>query len=133
MKVFLDEIPKLPSHSCRQSSSKICIQSDIKSHAQLYQLYIEYSNNAPVLPLSRFFLIECVELKKMPSLVPEKTNVISVVNTKLVIYLITVLMLTGKKRTKPEHKRSQTKKLAVEKQCYTLCCDLMSVKLVPQL
>lgn len=39
MKLFLDEIPKLPSHYCRQSSSKLYLQSDIRSHAQLYQLY----------------------------------------------------------------------------------------------
>jgi hypothetical protein len=42
-------------------------------------------------------------------LVPENTNVISVVNTNLVIYLIAVLMFIGKEGPKPEHKRRQVK------------------------
>lgn len=107
--VFLDEIPKLPSHYCCQSSSKLYVQSDINRMLN----YISYTLSIQIIHLYchsvGFHLIECVELKKLPSLVPEKTIVISVINTELVIYLITVLMLTGKERTKPEHKRSQTK------------------------
>ncbi|KAF6201081.1 hypothetical protein GE061_005528 [Apolygus lucorum] len=39
---FFEKLPKLPSHYCRQSSSKEYLQTDLKSVSQLYDLYKQH-------------------------------------------------------------------------------------------
>ena len=61
-KEFLDFLPKLPSHYCRQSSSKIYLQPDIEDACALYDLFKQYliDQNQPI--ISRTTLTR--ELKK---------------------------------------------------------------------
>ncbi|XP_046963625.1 uncharacterized protein LOC124542320 [Vanessa cardui] len=49
-KKYLIALPKLPSHYCRQSSSKLYLEPIIQSKSQLYRLYVDYSvsRNEPV-------------------------------------------------------------------------------------
>lgn len=49
-KKYLIALPKLPSHYCRQSSSKLYLEPIIQSKSQLYRLYVDYSisKNKPV-------------------------------------------------------------------------------------
>jgi len=133
MKVFLDEIPKLPSHYCRQSSSKLYVQSDIKSHAQLYQLYIEYSNNASVLPLSRFSFDRMCRAEKIAIFSPRKDQCDLCCQYKAGNLSDNSFNAHRKRKDEARAQKEADKKSAVEKKCYTLCCDLMAVKMVPQL
>lgn len=50
VKKYLSELPKLPSHYCRQSTSKLYLEPIIQSKSQLYRIYVEYSesHNRPV-------------------------------------------------------------------------------------
>ncbi|KAF0712766.1 Uncharacterized protein FWK35_00032170, partial [Aphis craccivora] len=133
MKMFLDEIPKLPSHYCRQSSSKLYVQSDIKSYAQLYQLYIEYSNNVSVQPLSRFSFDRMCRAEKISIFSPRKDQCDLCCQYKAGNLSDNSFNAHRKKKDEARAQKEADKKSAVEKQCYTLCCDLMAVKLVPQL
>lgn len=133
MKNFLDAIPKLPSHYCRQSSSKLYVQSDIKSHAQLYQLYIEYSKNLSILPLSRFSFDKFCRIEKISIFIPRKDQCdlccqYNAGNLSEISY-----NAHRKKKDEVKAQKEVNKSLAEGKQCYTLCCDLMAVKLVPQM
>uniref|UniRef100_A0A2H1WLH6 SFRICE_019922 n=1 Tax=Spodoptera frugiperda TaxID=7108 RepID=A0A2H1WLH6_SPOFR len=49
-KKYLAALPKLPSHYCRQSTSKLYLEPIIQSKSQLYRLYVDYSasENKPV-------------------------------------------------------------------------------------
>lgn len=40
---YLTALPKLPSHYCRQSTSKLYLEPIIQTKAQLYRLYVDYS------------------------------------------------------------------------------------------
>jgi len=111
MKMFLDEMKSRNFHL-------IIVVKVLQSFMYNYILnhmlnYIIFTLSIQIMYLYShsvgFHLIECVELKKFRFLVPEKTNVISAVSTKPVIYLTTVLTLTEKKNTKPGHRRRQTK------------------------
>lgn len=43
VKKYLTALPKLPSHYCRQSTSKLYLEPIIQSKSQLYRLYVDYS------------------------------------------------------------------------------------------
>lgn len=43
--IFLEKIPKMPSHYCRTSTSKLYLEPYIQSKSQLYNMYIEMCNN----------------------------------------------------------------------------------------
>lgn len=47
---YLTALPKLPSHYCRQSTSKLYLEPIIQSKSQLYRLYVDYSSlrNEPI-------------------------------------------------------------------------------------
>lgn len=47
---YLVALPKLPSHYCRQSTSKLYLEPIIQTKSQLYRLYVDYSvsQNEPV-------------------------------------------------------------------------------------
>ncbi|CAG4952236.1 unnamed protein product [Parnassius apollo] len=47
---YLMALPKLPSHYCRQSTSKLYLEPIIQTKSQLYRLYVDYSvsRNEPV-------------------------------------------------------------------------------------
>lgn len=56
VKKYLTALPKLPSHYCRQSTSKLYLEPVIQSKAQLYRLYSDYSQsrNEPVVSRKLF-------------------------------------------------------------------------------
>ncbi|KAF6206684.1 hypothetical protein GE061_017920 [Apolygus lucorum] len=61
---FLSEIPKLPSHYCRESTNRQYLQTDITSMNQFYILYKEWCNTKQSQVLSRFtFDRKCKELR----------------------------------------------------------------------
>ena len=45
VKKFLDDLPKLESHYCRQKTSKLYLQYDFKSKSEVYSLYKERCSN----------------------------------------------------------------------------------------
>lgn len=53
IKSYLDNLPKLPSHYCRQSSTKQYLEPIIQSKSELYRMYIEYCTASNTLPASR--------------------------------------------------------------------------------
>lgn len=50
---FLEKLPKLPSHYCRKSTSRLYFEPYIKSMAQLYSMYILKSNEENKKSVSR--------------------------------------------------------------------------------
>ena len=40
LRILLDKLPKVPSHYCRSSSSKMYLEPIVTSMAQLHQLYV---------------------------------------------------------------------------------------------
>lgn len=69
---FLDELPKLPSHYCRQRTSMLYLQPEIISKQQLYKLYKEECNSKNVKPLSIATFSNALTLKKISLFIPKK-------------------------------------------------------------
>ncbi|XP_069673203.1 uncharacterized protein [Periplaneta americana] len=53
LRTFFDSLPKLPSHYCRQSSSKLYLEPIVHSKIQLYDLYKQRCAHENTDPLSR--------------------------------------------------------------------------------
>lgn len=49
---FFDDLPKMPSHYCRASSTKLYLEPVVQSKSKLYQLYCEKCNEQQEVPLS---------------------------------------------------------------------------------
>ena len=60
---FLEKLPKLPSHYCRSTSSRLYLEPIITSKSQLHQLYTDKCKQEGRKPLSKNIL--CEELEKM--------------------------------------------------------------------
>lgn len=69
---FLDELPKLPSHYCRQRTSMLYLRPDIISKQQLYKFYKEECNSKNVKPLSIATFSNTLTLKKISLFKPKK-------------------------------------------------------------
>lgn len=69
---FLDELPKLPSHYCRQRTSLLYLQPDIISKQQLYKFYKEECRSKNVKSLSIATFSNTLTLKKISLFKPKK-------------------------------------------------------------
>lgn len=69
---FLDEIPKMPSHYCRQRTSRLYLQSDISSKRQLYDLYSKHCNSKNSKPLSIATFSNLLTIKNISLFKPKK-------------------------------------------------------------
>ncbi|XP_035442544.2 uncharacterized protein LOC118270866 [Spodoptera frugiperda] len=69
---FLNELPKLPSHYCRQRTSLLYLQPDIISKQQLYKLYKEECHSKHVKPLSIATFSNTLTLNKISLFKPKK-------------------------------------------------------------
>ncbi len=63
LKQFLEKLPKLPSHYCRASSSKLYLEPIVDTKVKLYQLYCDTCKEKGKTPLSHALVEE--EVKKM--------------------------------------------------------------------
>ena len=81
---FLRLLPKLPSHYCRASSSKLYLEPELNSPALLYRLFKEYiaaqDNSESV---SRSILMEAFKAQNLGFLGQRKINVTHVYHTNL--------------------------------------------------
>lgn len=71
-KTFLDKLPKMEFHYCRQSSSKLYLEPLIQSKSSLYNLYVEQCNTKGKTFVSRKTFIDIFEEKNLSLFQPKK-------------------------------------------------------------
>lgn len=97
------------------------------------ELYVDYSNKVSVLPLSRFSFDRSCRAEKIVIFSPRKDQCDLCCQYKAGNLSDISFNAHRKKKDETRAQKEADKRLAEDKQCYTLCCDLMAVKLRPQL
>lgn len=72
VKSYLVSLPKLPSHYCRQSSTKQYLEPIIQSKAQLYKLYVEFATSKSKPVASRKLFCDIIEEENLSLFQPKK-------------------------------------------------------------
>ena len=130
---FIDDIPKMESHYCRKSSSKLYLQTDINSMNQFRQLYVAKCEKDGYQPLSRNSFKKACNGKNVTIFIPRKDqcdlcSAHKTGNVKTPVYLIHRELKT---RTRLE--KAHDKQRGLNNEVHVICCDLMAVQMVPHL
>lgn len=133
IKSYLDNLPKLPSHYCRQSSTKQYLEPIIQSKSELYRMYIEYCTASNTLPASRklfndVFVEENIGLYQPKKDACDFCSAYKAGNVEEEAYQQHV---QTKKLAREEKKRDKEK--AKLKIIHAITADLQAVKLCPSL
>lgn len=72
IKVFFNKLPKMESHYCRKSTSKLYLEPLVQSKSQLYKLYIDECNVNGKTPLSRTYFSDAFEANNLSLFSPKK-------------------------------------------------------------
>ncbi len=69
---WIDQLPKVPSHYCRASSSKQYVDSSFQSESHMHRLYTDYAKTKQQKPLCRQLFASILESKKVGIHAPRK-------------------------------------------------------------
>jgi hypothetical protein len=69
---WIDSIPKVPSHYCRASTSKLYVESNFESQSGMHRVYTNYCNEHHQIPLSRPIFLQILESKNVAIHHPRK-------------------------------------------------------------
>ncbi|CAH0731003.1 unnamed protein product, partial [Brenthis ino] len=69
---FFDDLPKMPSHYCRASSTKLYLEPVVQSKLKLYKLYCEKCNEQQEKPASRWLFDQTFNKKNLSLFSPKK-------------------------------------------------------------
>lgn len=69
---FLEEIPKLPSHYCRSSSSKLYLEPVFQNKTDIYRQFQKYTKENNVEPLSRNYFMHEMDRQNIALFKPKK-------------------------------------------------------------
>ncbi|XP_030292040.1 uncharacterized protein LOC115592917 [Sparus aurata] len=83
LKTFLLDLPKVPSHYCRSSSSKMYLEPVFKSISQLHTEYKRSSAERGIQPLSRKVFSNVFNDLNLSLFHPKKTSAIPAVHSRL--------------------------------------------------
>ncbi|KAK6178487.1 hypothetical protein SNE40_013273 [Patella caerulea] len=111
VKDFIGDLPKLPSHYCRSSTSRLYLQPDIPSFAKLYERYIEYCADKSIASVSMRIFNEIIDEEKVSIFHPRKDQCEvccghDTGNVSEEVYNLNHI----EKKNKPEKKRLEIKK-----------------------
>jgi hypothetical protein len=69
---WVENLPKVPSHYCRATTSRMYVESTFRSISHMYSIYAEYAKNRGEIPLCRQLFANILEDKKVSIHVPRK-------------------------------------------------------------
>lgn len=132
-RLFLSELPTLPSHYCRASSTKNYLEPDINSKSQLYELYKKYCSNKGLQAASRFQLNHVFDEMNMGIFSPKKDQCDTCCSYKVGQISEAEFKLHTDKKNRARTEKDKDKCLAAESKCHVITMDVESVKLSPML
>jgi len=72
IELFFNKLPKMESHYCRKSTSKLYLEPLVQSKSQLYKIYIDECNVNGKTPVSRTYFSEAFEANNLSLFSPKK-------------------------------------------------------------
>ncbi|CAH2102069.1 unnamed protein product [Euphydryas editha] len=129
---FFNDIPKLPSHYCRSTTSRLYLEPIFKSKSHLYDVYKQKCNEEAVHPVSSCYFDNKFEELNLSICKPKKDrcDVCSGFETKNVTQEEYDRHIEKKKAARLE--KEADKKLAIDGKITALCMDVQSVKVCPK-
>ncbi|KAJ4430834.1 hypothetical protein ANN_19425 [Periplaneta americana] len=130
---FLDKIPKLPSHYCRSSISKLYLEPHFSSFSELYRVFKEecnsYNNIQPV--AGRDLFVKLIKEHNIALFKPKKDECDLCLSYKLHNVSDDDYNAHQLKKERARQEKSVDKKEAEEGKCCVFTMDVQAVQLVP--
>lgn len=133
---FLDELPKLPSHYCRQSTSKNYLEPTFSNTmSDIYREYVKKctASNPPQKPLSRFTFDFVVKEKNIGFQPPKKDRCDLCISYETGNIEEEAYQNHLAKKKKARDEKDNDVSAAKEGNCDVLTMDLQAVKICPSL
>lgn len=132
-KEFLEVLPKMPSHYCRASSTKMYLEPDINSKKQLYQIYKVYCQSKQLQVGSPYQLNKVFEDNNYGLFSPKKDQCDTCCSYKVGQVTEENYKDHVAKKTAAREEKFRDKSQASEGKCHVITMDVESVKLSPML
>ncbi|BES91079.1 Hypothetical protein NTJ_03889 [Nesidiocoris tenuis] len=130
---FLDALPTLPSHYCRKNSSKLYLQTDIRSWNQLYDIYMTRCIEKNVQPVSKFTFRKIRVKKNIDIHQPKKDKCDLCCSYELGHVSQDIYDAHRLNKESARQEKEMDKAESIKGSCHTLCFDLMMVQPLPRL
>lgn len=133
---FLDELPKLPSHYCRQSTSKVYLEPTFGNNmSDIYREYVKKCKdfNPTQIPVSRFTFDMVVKEKNIAFQPPKKDRCDLCIGYETNNIEEEKYQEHQLRKNKARDAKEEDKKAGEEGKCTVLTMDLQSVKVCPSL
>lgn len=128
---FLNQLPKLPSHYCRQSTRKLFLQTEINSVSQLYNIYCNMCKNDDEEPLVRKKFVDVFNEKNLSIFSPKKDQCDLCCQYKVNNLPEEEYQNHISRKNQAREEKTKDKLSAEAGECHVFSCDLMAVQLLP--
>ena len=132
VKTFLSKLPKVPSHYCRSSSSKLYLEPYFKSISHLHSLYQQACSDNSIRALSRQVFTVAFNQLNLSLFHPKKDQCDTCCAFKAGNIEAAVWEKHRKKKDDAREEKENDKQLATNN-CLVACMDLQSLLLCPKL
>lgn len=133
LKQFLESLPKMPSHYCRQSSTKMYLEPLVNSKFHLYKIYKDYCQGRGETPFSRFKFDSTFDDMNLSIFLPKKDQCDTCIGHEAghISEETYNIHLSNKEKARQEKAKNKQSSILGENHC--LVMDVQSVKLSPVL
>ena len=130
---FLNDIPKLPSHYCRASSSKLYLEPHFRSLADVYKVFREKHSDSGENVASRQVFADEFSRMNLAIFMPKKDQCDKCCAFKTGNISEDDYQEHVKRKDKARQSKENDKKRAEDGECHAITMDVQAVQLVPQL
>lgn len=133
LQTFLEEIPKLPSHYCRSSSSKLYLEPVFQNKNDIYRQFQKYALEHNVEPLSRNYFVQELDRQNIALFRPKKDQCDLCMAYHHDHIEEADYQAHQRKKTEAREQKAKDKEMAVSNpgQVLALTLDMQAVKLAP--
>lgn len=129
--LFIDRLPKVESHYCRKSTSKVYLEPLFQSLQQLYRVYVEECKSEEKDFVSRFTFSNIISDKNVALFKPKKDQCDTCVQHKVGQLSDEDWGNHIRNKEKARTEKQKDKDEALAGNCIVLAADLQAVKLAP--
>lgn len=133
LNTFLDNLPKLPSHYCRNDTNKLYLEQTFTHFSDLFKLYQEHCRISEQPSLSRNTLMKFVKNKNIGIFSPRKDQCDMCVEYHAGNLDQHVWEEHRNDKEAAQKEKSNDKSRAELDECHVICMDLQAVKTCPSL
>lgn len=133
LKKFFDELPKMPSHYCRASSTKLYLEPVVQNKSKLYKLYCDKCNEQQEEHVSRWLFDQIFMEKNLSIFLPKKDQCDVCCSHKVGNISEGEYREHIIKKDRARQEKNEDKLKAINKEVHVFTHDLQSVQLCPKL